>query len=193
MRTLGLIIVLCVTAIVILSIWKPAWFRIIFGYVLRDEMPIWLSIIFAVSAAAGTYFIAPLINQDFEFQKNRSTHLMDTVKSLNSDIIELSVSVRRFDEELFYDTPSRSNFKGPLLDKISELQWKLIDVGVIIRRSKADDKCVRDLKTGLDKLRVSVVEARKPEDQENVIERHLAAARTAEDCLKVLYSASQLD
>jgi hypothetical protein len=181
-----------VAALVVLAIWKADWLKSAFIYIARDEMPIWLSLALAAFAAIGTYYLAPVINQDLEFQKNRSAHIMTTVKTVNDDFVQLTTHVRQFNEELFYQTRKLGSARGVLLDEISELQWRMIDVGVIIRRSGAKDECVSDLKTALEHLRSSVVEARKPEDQESVIDAYQGAATRAESCINVLYSSAKL-
>ena len=184
--------ILVVAFLALLLRFRPPALQSTLNYITRDEMPIWLSILFAAFAAGGTYFLAPVINQDLEFQKNRSAHVMSTVNDVNSEIVQLTKDVRTFNESLFYEEKNVRSSRGALLDQIAELQWHLIDVGIVIRRAGSDDRCVGEMKTSLDNLRLSAVEAQKPEDQESVIGAYRKTAGSSERCLQVLYGAAKL-
>ena len=185
-------IVFCL-AIVVVVIWAPSAFKAALNYVARDEMPIWLSITLAATAAIGAYFLAPIINEDFEFQKNRSEHVLSTVNDINSDIVSMSTDIRKFNDSLFYQTSDISRTRGSVLDSITKLQWRLIDMRVVINRSDVMDSSSVRLEKELEQLRIAVVEAKKPEDQELVIERFDVAAKTARRSLGDLYAAARLN
>lgn len=161
-------------------------------YLLKDEMPIWLSILFALAAGVGTYFIAPLINQEIEYQNNRSQHVSTTVSELNSKVVDLSKGVRRFNESLFYERRDTSEERHVVLDKIVELQWVLIDVDTIIARENSDSRSVEALQNNLDLLYEEVQNAGDPADQENVIKAMAETARGAQSVIVDLYSAAKL-
>lgn len=161
-------------------------------YLLKDEMPIWLSLLLAVSAAAGTYIIAPLINQEIEYQTNRSEHVSKTVNGLNERIVELSKSVRKFNSDLFYQKASTPKSREEVLDRITELQWLLIDVDAIIDREVGKGKAVDDLRSDLERLQEAVQNGKKPEDQETVIDAMSASARQAQNVFHELYAAARL-
>ena len=155
-------------------------------------MPIWLSIGLAVSAAVGTYILAPIINEDFEYQKNRSTHLINTINDVNKDIIDLSTSARKFNNSIFYHDEDLLENRSDTLDKITELQWRLIDVGVILKRNRYSNESVDSLSHSLDVFRAEVIEAQKPEDQEKVISSFSIVASNAKLMVNTLYMAARI-
>jgi hypothetical protein len=192
-HSIYLITIALLVVIIIIAIWRHDWIALAVMYIGKDAMPIWLSVVLAISAAAGTYWIAPLINQDFEFQKNRSSHLLGTVSEINKDMVLLVVDVRKFNNSLFYEHRSLSLSRGNLLDQITQVQWRLLDVKIVIDRAKADSSCVGRLSNNLANLDRAVKEASKPEDQESTIAASLKASKEAQSCLMVLYKAAQLD
>ncbi len=180
-------------AIIVLFVARPSVRSSFFRYISRDNMPIWLSVLLAASAAVGTYIVAPILNQDFEFQKNRSAHLLQTVSELNKLSVDLAVDVRQYNESLFYGKESLTERRGALLDKITELQWRLMDVNVIIDRAGGNVKSVSTLTVKLDRLRSVVMEAKSPEDQELVIASSIEVASASRSCVIELYKAANLD
>lgn len=190
---IGVFFIIVALTCVIIAIWKTSWIKEFCKYVAKDEMPIWLSVVFAVSAALGTYYLAPVINEDFEFQKNRSTHLISTVNDLNKSVIDLSVATRKFDDSLFYGNSDLRQKRGVLLDKIAELQWRLVDAQVIIQRVKPNDNSITRLSASLNKLQNAVLDAKLPKDQEKVAEAHVGTVQSAKDCMISLYDAAKIN
>jgi hypothetical protein len=188
---IAVVIVLLIA--VLISIWKINWVKSVLSYISQDKMPIWLSILLAVSAGMGTYYIAPLINESFEFQKNRSTHLISTIEELNKGVVELSVSVRKFDDALFYGRDSKGEMRGAALDKIAELQWRLVDAEVIINRVYPGDKTTTTLSSELMVLQNTIINAKKPEDQENVAVAQVRVVAAAKQCMITLYRAANIN
>lgn len=187
------LVIAVVVCLFILTIWR--WHVVAMGlkYIARDEMPIWLSLVLAISAGLGTYYLAPIINESFEFQKNRSTHLISTIEEMNKSVVALSVASRKFNDALFYKQKDVVNRRGAVLDQIAELQWRLVDASVIIRRVYPKDTTTFKLSTELMKLQRAVVSAQKPEDQESVADAHVAVTKAAESCMVTLYTAANLN
>lgn len=155
-------------------------------------MPIWLSILFAISAAAGAYFLAPTINQEFEYQNNRVEHVSKTVGRLNADIVALSQSTRAYNESLFYQRDDLLIRRSEALDKITELQWRLIDVSTIIGREDGDVGSVVSLQSDLTALFEVIQNSSSPEEQEAVISAVVKMSQSAENVLHELYGAARL-
>lgn len=161
-------------------------------YLLRDEMPIWLSLSLAFFAAGGAYLLAPLINENLEVQKNRSSYVVSTISDTNRDFVELTKNIRRFNDALFYKAADISSRRGDVLDKIAEIGWKTVNIETIIRRSGNSTQCVGNLNASLAKLKSEVVAARIPEDQEIVIAEYGNTTKIMKNCLLILYSAAEL-
>lgn len=157
----------------------------------KTEMPIWLSILLMVAAGYGTYVIAPMINQDFEYQKNRSTHILQTVQQMNKLNVELAIKSRTLSNALFYS----NNFlkeREDLLDKVVEFQWALIDIDTVLQRNVPGDNCVKNIDRNLSDLKRIAYLVRNPEDQEYVNFAAAVAARNAKECAARFYQAAKL-
>lgn len=161
-------------------------------YLLKDEMPIWLSILLALSAGFGAYFLAPIINKEIGYENSRTAHVTKTVDNLNQKIVELSKSIRYFNDSLFYGKKDIFKRREEVLDKITELQWLLIDVDAVIVRETDQKDRILELQRDLDSLNESVQNAKTPEDQENVITDMRRTAGHARALVMELYVAAKL-
>lgn len=194
MKYLAIWLIVAIIAIVaIASYIRKQGFKATVDYIAKDEMPIWLSIVLAVSAGLGTYYLAPLINESFEFQKNRSTHLISTIGELNKSVIDLSVATRKYNDSLVYKRKNLEENRGNLLDKIAELQWRLVDANVIIRRVYKHDLSTTNLSKALAELQIAVDNSKKPEDQEVLADKHVLVDKAAEKCMITLYEAANIN
>lgn len=158
----------------------------------KDEMPIWLSLLLAFSAGAGTYVIAPLVNEEFEYQNNRTEHVSKTVDNFSDRFLDLSRSIRKFNDSLFYEQNDLGEKRSEALDKITELQWSLIDVKTILNREEVSDSSIVELQNSLQELGKSVTNARRPVDQEDVIRKMEGAAADSQEVLSSMYKAARL-
>lgn len=175
------------------SFWRLSYVKAVVSYIAKDEMPIWLSIVLVISAGVGTYYLAPVINENFEFQKNRSTHLINTIDELNKAVVSLSVATREFNDALFYNKKGIVQIRGAALDKIAELQWRLVDAEVVISRVSTNDDSTKSLSNALMILQNSIIEARHPQDQEKVADAHAAVVVKAKHCMMTLYRAANIN
>lgn len=175
-----------------IGLWAAGLLRTLGRFLSKTDMPIWLSVILAVAAAVGTYIYAPKINQQFEYQKNRSQHVLGTLNELNRSMVDLSVSIRKFNESVFYSRNDIAQKRGETLDDIAEMQWRLIDSSVILHRSGVNGSSLRELRDRLSNLRAAVIEAQRPADQETVIAAHEQVATAARAAAIALYTAANL-
>ncbi|MGR6328000.1 hypothetical protein ACU5AX_02940 [Sphingomonas sp. XXL09] len=193
MSNVGLVLYALLALVVIaLLIWKANYLKSALKYVAKDEMPIWLSVALAVFAAVGTYYVAPLVNENFEFQKNRSAHLLSTVDELNKGVVDLAISVRKFNDAL-YDGGLKKSRRGDALDKIAELQWRLVAADVIIRRVYPSDTSTKDFSQALANLQNVIIEAKKPSDQDKVADAYVLTLKKARHCMVILYDAARIN
>src|SRR4051794_14678980 len=74
------------------------WVSHIFGVLVSDSIPVWLSLTLMVLGALTTYWIAPLINQKFEIQAARREFLIKNLEEFSSstknliDVVSKSVN-----------------------------------------------------------------------------------------------------
>ncbi|RWB66813.1 hypothetical protein [Mesorhizobium sp.] len=71
----------------------------------RDTIPVWLSLILMVLGAAATYWLAPKINAEFELQSARREFLVKNLENFSSDtrglIDVISKGVNETDREKY--------------------------------------------------------------------------------------------
>jgi TolA-binding protein len=171
------------------------WCRKKAPFLFEEVMPVWLtmlaSILAGIAAAYGTYQLAPAINRQYQIDEARTTHVAETTKSLNAEIIELSQKVRRLNEALVNERSNAAEIRGESLDLVTKLQWILVDLKVVLK-SDADREAVESLKVAItgvkNALDVSVDARAQP--------KLLAAMRTLGDetrnVLDRLYVAASL-
>ena len=124
--------------------------------VLFDEkMPVWMTIVASLAAAVATYVFAPIYTRQFQIEDVRSAHIKQTTDQLNNEIIELSQKVRRFDSALVNKSSKASDLREDCLDLITKLQWRLVDLRVVLTHPE-DGKYVTDLSNTIEALRVKL-------------------------------------
>jgi hypothetical protein len=77
-----------------------SWAEGVLSLLGHSEMPVWMTLLIAVSTGVATYLLAPAINAKFEVQKARSQYIMDNMKLLNADTAELFANIGKLDQEI---------------------------------------------------------------------------------------------
>jgi hypothetical protein len=111
-----------------------AWLKSTFPVLFDSAMPVWLTLIVGVLAAIGTYFLAPVLNRRIEVDKSKSQHVADSTKSLNENFVDLSCTIRQMISALFENSSYYSEKKESCLDIITVMQWKIVDLKIILRK-----------------------------------------------------------
>ncbi|MCW2399670.1 hypothetical protein [Sphingobium sp. B2D3C] len=131
------------------------WLRSAFPVFFEEKMPVWMTILASLAAATLTYYFAPMYSRQFQIEDGRSAHLKQTTDQLNSEIIELSQKVRRFDSALVNEKENASDLREDCLDLVTKLQWRLVDLRVILTHPD-DEKYVSSLSKAIEALRVKL-------------------------------------
>ena len=63
--------------------------NIVFAFLVRDTIPIWLSLLLMILGAGATYVLAPKINAEFEIQAARREFLVKNLENFSGDTKEL--------------------------------------------------------------------------------------------------------
>jgi hypothetical protein len=158
----------------------------------KEHMPVWLSIILLGLTAWGTYELAPKINKRIQIDNNRSTYIGATITNFNTTSVELLKSTRRFNRALVVRDRGLEGTRGDVLDRITEMQWRLIDVGVVFEHSGEGRARVALLSSAIRRLGSAVNSAREPADQEAVLEASSAVGSTARGTVAALYDEADL-
>jgi hypothetical protein len=156
-----------------------------------DKMPVWLTIVASLAAAGLTYYFAPMFTRQFQIEDVRSAHLKQTTDQLNSEIIELSQKVRRFDSALVNKSKEAASLREDCLDLITKLQWRLVDLKVILS-SPSDEVFVTDVSNSLEKLRISLNATPTKSYREGVHAGMAQLAKATANVLNRLYSKASL-
>lgn len=168
-----------------------AWLKRTFPILFEKEMPIWFTIIASCLAATGAYYISPAVNRQFQIDETRSAHLARTTEGLNADIILLSTKVRRLNEALVNDSGNIQELRGECLDVVTRLQWKLVDLRVVLRGGDdraAVDRLARAIAGVKDVLDVAVDKRAEP----RLLEAMRDLASETRDVLDRLYAKASL-
>lgn len=124
-------------------------------FLFKETMPVWLTILVSISAAVATYVFAPAYNRQFAIEDVRSAHLTKTTDQLNSDMIELSQSIRRLNSSFANNDGKSAEIRESTLDVITKIQWRLVDIRVILS-SESDKKLVKRYADDLSNLKKQI-------------------------------------
>lgn len=164
-------------------------------FLLKDTMPVWLSILASIlaagSAAYGAYKLAPAINREYQIDEARSSHISRTTDSLNLEIIGLSQKVRRLNDALANNAESATDVRQDCLDLVTKLQWMLVDLNVILKSDK-DKKRVGILAEKIDGVKAALDRPLDEKTQDINIEAMKELGEHTAIVLDRLYVASSL-
>jgi hypothetical protein len=124
-------------------------------WLFKDTMPVWLTIVVSISAAYATYVFAPAYNRQFVIEDVRSSHLTKTTDQLNADMIDLSQSIRRLNGHIVNKSDESIEQREKSLDIITKIQWRLVDIRVILA-SRKDKKFVTQYAKDLSDLKMAL-------------------------------------
>lgn len=157
----------------------------------ENEMPVWLSLSLAILAAIGTYFLAPRITRRLEIGKARSAHVISAITAINVVVIDLNKKIRSF-LHAFRLTPDKVDFyRADILDLVTELQWRIIDLKVILKK-KNDGPMLDGLGDKVEDLRKSIVKLEAQGDQESVLTQVANVSEDLKNILDRLYTEADL-
>lgn len=169
-----------------------AWLKRHIPFLFEEKMPVWLTLLASLAAAWATYVFAPTYTRRFQVEDVRSQHLTGTTNNLNEEIVELSQNIRRFRTALARnDVKEAVKLREQCLDDIVKLQWRLVDLRVILTESN-DEALVTGLSNALEKLRVSLEAPVTPEYQPRIRASMDELAKRTRDVLNRLYGKSAL-
>jgi hypothetical protein len=125
-------------------------------FLFEEKMPVWLTILASIAAALLTYYLAPIYNRQFQIEDTRSAHISKTTSEINSDIIELSKKIRRFNSALVSNNGQEAiSLREECLDLVTTLQWRLVDLQVALNE-EGDAAIVKNLSDAIDNLKLAL-------------------------------------
>lgn len=117
-------------------LWRNTGCAWLWHHAFNDHVPMAWHIVVVLAAAAGTYAIAPDINERFERQKIQASYISDNLKELNSTISELYVAT-----SAIMNAPDNQDVASDNLEKLDEayakLSWKALQISAVLK-SKED-------------------------------------------------------
>lgn len=120
------------------------------------EVPVWLKLAGISLGVVGTYFLLPYINQDFERQKIKTEFVLRTFDDLNLKSRSVVTDLSKVNRGWTQGRNSDQSSIDSILSKITELQWKALELSVIFEGSKSIS-IIEDYQIALDKLRLTLV------------------------------------
>lgn len=98
-----------------------SFFSYIASVLIRDSVPVWMTLAIFVAGAFATYLIAPLINEKFEIQAARREFLVHSLNSFSSEtktVIDVVFESLNASNQILYDKSIHN-----LSPSISKLQF----------------------------------------------------------------------
>ncbi|MFT8588782.1 MAG: hypothetical protein ABF713_07135 [Acetobacter orientalis] len=167
-------------------------------FLLDSTMPVWLTILLSIvagfTASVGTYFLAPEINAKYQENQTKETHIAESTKSLNDEIIILSQKIRKLIEVLEDDKRSSKEIvkvKGDCLDSITKMQWQIVELSVLITRKEGVDY-IKNLSSSIEELREEIIFSKGPSDEEKIIQKMKKIEQNVKGVLNQLYILAKL-
>ncbi len=164
-------------------------------FLVDDKMPVWFTILASIAAgliaAAGTYFIAPAVNRQYQVDESRSAHIAKTTESLNEEIIELSQKIRRLNDALVNSPDKVADTREDCLDLITKLQWMLVDLRVVLK-TEQDRAAVKKLEVSIDGVKKALDQSVDARAQKQLLLSMRALGEQTRDVLDRLYVTASL-
>lgn len=136
----------------------------IFGVLVSDSIPVWLSLILMFLGAIATYYVAPLINEQFEIQGARREFLVKNLEDFSSntknllDVVSQGVnqgSQFKYDEVIAGANPS-----------ISKLQFSATQLVYIVPENHQQ---IIEFQKNLDELQNELLSHKAGTDTETIL------------------------
>lgn len=157
----------------------------------NNDMPVWLSLILALTASVGTYFLAPNITRRLEIGKARSGHVISAINEINKVVVSLNKSIRAFIFSFRVDENAVEEKRSLVLDHVTELQWRIIDLKVILRKC-GDTALLEGLGQKIEHLRQAVNELKTASNQDGLLAKVSAVSEDLKLILDRLYKEANL-
>jgi hypothetical protein len=167
------------------------WLKRTFPVLFDEKMPVWMTILASLAAAGLTYFIAPSFNRQFQIADVRSAHLTKATDQINSDMIELSQCIRQFNSSLSRSGNDIVNVREKCLDTLTKIQWRLVDVRVILVAPN-DSALVTDYANTLTDLKRSLDAPMSEEYVQNLGHAMAELTKSSQKVLDRLYLRAAL-
>lgn len=137
----------------------------IFEVLVSDSIPVWLSLVLMLLGAVATYYIAPLINEQFEIQAARREFLVKNLEDFSSntkDLIDvISKSVNENSQFKYDDLVSDAN------PSIAKLQFSATQLVYIVPENH---KQIIEFQKTLDTLQNALLSHKAGTSSEGVLE-----------------------
>lgn len=168
-----------------------AWLRQRAPFLFEEKMPVWLTIAVGFLVGIITYIATPIVNREFDLDKSRSHQTSKTIEGLNGQIISLSKSVRRLTNSLVNSPEKAPAIREQCLDTITEMQWRLIDLRVVLT-DDGDLKEVDRLSTSLKALQDAISSAPDRSAEPRILKAMGMLGHSTEEVLNRLYRKANL-
>lgn len=162
-----------------------------FSVFTTTDMPVWLSLLLALLAGLGTYYLAPRITRRLEIGKAKSEHVIGSIKEINRLIVLINKSIRGFIFSFRLDASSTEEKRSEILDGIAEIQWRIVDLKVILSK-RNDSLILEELGNKIETLRKEAVSMNSDSNQNDMLNAVGEVSESLKIVLDRLYSEARL-
>lgn len=134
----------------------------------QEKMPVWLTLFLFFTTAIGTYYGAPIINNQFEKQKLIASYVSKNLDEFNVLSRELIASISIFNNTLQKDKKINKEALDTIRAKISELQMRALELDIIFSEEKEALEIIKNYKKSLSDLGFAIDTASTPEDAKTI-------------------------
>lgn len=121
-------------------------------FFIDDKVPLIFNILVVIGTALLTYYVSPVLHNNFERQKLRSEYVLDNLKSINSHITQIYVDVGLIKYSIIHGLDEEKVHAKSALTEVDKINWKLIETASVL--SEQDDKIkLERFQTSLIKVR----------------------------------------
>jgi len=143
-------------------LWKTIW-----RFLTHTETPLGITLLLFIGTGFLTYYFTPKLNQIFEQQKMVSTFVTENLNDFNISCRELISSISILVHDLATGNQPDHNLKSKIRGKITELQWRAVQLDIIFENEKAAE-IIREYKASLTALGNAIEKAQNKSDSDKI-------------------------
>lgn len=166
-------------------------YRVLKNILIKEKMPIWLTLLLFFFTGIATHWMAPRINQRFEQQRIISNYVIKNLDSFSDLSRTLLSEVTVVSNRLTENGSISLQEKEAVLGAITELQWRSHELDIIFEGTQ-NLKALKDYKKHLADLRDAIKDAKEPKDVDLIQVRSVYFLSSSKKVMNALVSKAGL-
>jgi len=140
----------------------------VFRTLCHHETPLWVTLALFGATAWLTYTFSPALNAKFEQQRIISGYVTENLEKFNVISRELVSEISSYTHNLQSGTEANESSKNKIFSKITELQWRAIELDMIFDDAQSLEK-IQLYKKSLNDLRRAVQSSKTKSDMKDIV------------------------